>query len=122
MSAKDLSVLGELGKARRAHNRAHSPDILKEFGFSFATKNNGAHIVVQVALGTVDFWPGTGLWEHRETRHRGRGVFKLVQEYQPHRKPAEVEQVGTGQTIKRTEHMSDFTVEAYRKAGFTVIL
>lgn len=111
----------EMHKAKTAHNREHSPNILREFGFSFAVKNNGAHLVVQVALGTVDLWPGTGLWEHRETKLRGRGVFRLVNQFQPHQRPATVEQVGAGLTVRRTPHMSEFSVGVYRAAGFTVI-
>lgn len=115
-------MLEEGRKRNRAHHREHSPNILREFGFSFAVKNNGAHLVVQVNLGTVDFWPGTGLWEHRETRRRGRGVFNLAREFQPPQHPANVEQVGAGLTVKVTPWMSDFTIGLYKKAGFTVIL
>lgn len=73
-------------KAKTAHNREHSPNLLREFGFSFAVKNNGARLVVQVAHGAVDFFPGTGLWIDRVSGARGRGVFNFAKRYRPCKK------------------------------------
>lgn len=66
-------------KAKTAHNRENSPQILQERGVSFESKSNGAHLIVWRGGVTVDFWPGTGLWIARtKGNRRGRGVFNLV--------------------------------------------
>lgn len=65
-------------QVKRAGNRASSPDLLKEAGIAFETKNNCAHLVVQAYGHIIDFWPGTGLWRVRGSTQRHRGVRKLI--------------------------------------------
>jgi hypothetical protein len=72
----DVYALGrEESKRRRAAHRDNSARILREHDVGYAVRNDGAHLVVR---GTVDFWPGTGLWIVRATREEGRGVFALL--------------------------------------------
>lgn len=68
-------------KAKRALNRASSPELLKSKGIPFEVHNDGAHIRINLDPGFVDFWPGTGLWIDRGTGKRGRGVFHLIGYY-----------------------------------------
>jgi hypothetical protein len=63
---------------KRASNRASSPDLLREAGISFESKNGGAHLIVKVRGHTIDFWPGTGLWIMRGSTKRHGGVRKLI--------------------------------------------
>jgi hypothetical protein len=67
-------------QAKRASNRATSPELLKQAGIAFELKNGGAHLVIRAHGGTVDFWPGTGKWETRGYRSplAGRGVQRLI--------------------------------------------
>lgn len=62
-------------KERRARNREQSPKILQNRRIPFTVHNNGWHLVV---MGSVDFWPGTGLWRVRNTKQQGRGVMNLI--------------------------------------------
>ena len=60
---------------KRASNREASAELLSKAGVSFESKNHGAHLVV---ASNFDFWPGTGLWSHRQSRETGRGVNGLL--------------------------------------------
>jgi hypothetical protein len=62
-------------KERRARNRANSPKVLDREAIPYTVHNNGFHLIVS---NSVDFWPGTGLWQVRGTNTRGRGVMTLV--------------------------------------------
>ena len=73
----DYRALKEKGQRRRASNRETSPEVLKENGVKFESKNLGAHLIVEAKTGKIDFWPGTGKWIARNGR-RGAGVFPLI--------------------------------------------
>ena len=99
MSTDDDESTGDMWRAikaerqeKRASNRKNSPDLLREAGIQFASKNGDAHLIVRTDGGhTVDFWPGTGLWIIRGSTQRHSGVQKLIafcrpqqaQRYQP---------------------------------------
>lgn len=82
--ADDDFTMGEVfnamraaSQAKRANNREHSAQQLREAGIAFTAHNGGAHLVV--AGGRFDTWPGTGLWKERSgQRRRGRGVRNLI--------------------------------------------
>lgn len=78
----DFKVLRELGASKRAHNREASARILRERGISFASKNEGAHLIVKRGDHVADLWPGTGKWIVRAraeyAEQHGRGVFQLI--------------------------------------------
>ena len=64
---------------KRANNRTESARILTEAGFSFESKNDGAHLIVYSPGDfMIDFWPGTGKWIERGTLKTARGVFPLI--------------------------------------------
>jgi len=65
-------------KQRRAEHREYAPKVLADRGFHFEAKNGGAHLIVDAALGKIDYWPGTGLWVCRYGL-RGRGLQPLLQ-------------------------------------------
>lgn len=50
---------------RRAHNRESSAELLTARGYTFESKNGGAHLIVRNGAKVVDFWPGTGRWRTR---------------------------------------------------------
>ncbi len=68
--------LRQIRQENRAHNREDSAKYLTDNGIRFASKNGGAHLIVE-ADSPIDFWPGTGLWNNRKGR-KGRGVAYLV--------------------------------------------
>lgn len=77
-----MSELGEIfrtmrkyKKDKRKKNTNSSTLLLQSFGISFISKNNGAHLII----GNYDFWPSTGLFIHRKTQMKGRGIFRLVE-------------------------------------------
>ncbi len=82
----------EASKVKRARNREHSTKLLVESGIPFSLHNGGAHLIVKVRHGFVDFWPGTGSWVCRSTKKQGRGVRKLI-DYAAHL-PAHLEDGG----------------------------
>ena len=65
------------GQARRANNRASSPEMLDEAGIKYDSKNIGSHLIVTGPECKVDFWPGTGRWNARNGDY-GFGVKKLI--------------------------------------------
>lgn len=78
---EDFAAWREVKQAKRASNRASSPELLREAGFTFTTHNAGAHLIVSAPQGyVVDFWPGTGKWATRGFRFAlvGRGVANLI--------------------------------------------
>lgn len=62
---------------KRAENREASAEFLRRFDVPFTVHNNGAHLIVEVRTGYVDFWPGTGRWIARDGK-RGFGVRNLI--------------------------------------------
>ena len=74
---KDLKGLSQ---EKRASNRDSSPQILKDKGIKFVSKNGGAHLIVDGFECVIDFWPGTGKYIVR-TGPTGRGVFNLIKNH-----------------------------------------
>jgi hypothetical protein len=62
---------------KRRRNRENGPKLLTERGFDFKSRNDGAHLIVEVEAVRVDYWPGTGKWISK-TGIQGRGVFRLL--------------------------------------------
>jgi len=71
-------AMAEHRQAKRRANNASSTEILRKNGIEFVSKNNGAHLII----GQYNFWPSTGLFIHRKTNARGRGVFNLLKTLQ----------------------------------------
>lgn len=78
-----MSEIGEMWndirkerQEKRHFNQLSSTEILRCAGVRFKSFNAG----VQLNLEDFPyfFWPSTGLFIHRETQQRGRGVFKLL--------------------------------------------
>lgn len=67
-------MMAEESKARRASNRERSAAELTARGIAFVSKNHGTHLI----LAEWELFPGTGLWKHRKTKEKGRGVFNLI--------------------------------------------
>jgi len=65
------------GQKKRATNRERGAALLAERGFSFASKNDGAHLIITHARKTADYWPGPGRWAIRGGI-TGYGVFGLM--------------------------------------------
>ena len=65
------------GQARRANNRASSPNMLDDAGVKYESKNGGFHLIVIAPECKIDFWPGTGRWNARNGVY-GFGVKKLI--------------------------------------------
>lgn len=75
---EDFQFMKELGKAKRAQNTCTSTKILTDRNITFESKNDGKHLVVFKNKFVVDFWPATGKFICRTTRHSARGVFTLL--------------------------------------------
>jgi len=67
----------EARQEKRANNRASSAALLAEAGVPFASKNMGAHLIVEGKDCFIDFWPGTGKWISRNGQ-KGFGVRNLL--------------------------------------------
>lgn len=65
--------LREIGKEKRNNNYNKSIELLKAKGIEFEFKDT-YHLVV----GDYNYWPSTGLYIHKKTKKRGRGVFNLI--------------------------------------------
>ena len=70
-----FSALRAESRAKRARNRDSSRRLLDERDIPYTAHNEGLHLVVG---GSVDFWPGTGLWKVRHSNQQGRGVRHLI--------------------------------------------
>lgn len=77
-----MSDLGDTFKAwdeeKRAKKRDNALSSLKILDdklipYSIVNTDN-----THVRVGAYDFWPSTGLFMHRKSRCRGRGVFRLL--------------------------------------------
>ena len=64
-------------KAKRFHNREQSTSHLERSGIPFTSKNDGAHLIVDLEGIVIDFWPGTGFWRSRKGT-QGRGIRRLI--------------------------------------------
>lgn len=71
-------AMNEDSKHRRNANRESSTEFLIAEGIPFIAKNLGDHLIVTAGNETIDFYPSTGLWIVRTTKHRARGVRKLI--------------------------------------------
>ena len=66
-------AMKENGKEKRRHNMISNRRILIDKGIEYEEKANG-HCIV----GDYDFWLSTGLFIHRKTKQRGRGINNLL--------------------------------------------
>lgn len=77
-------AMKQASQERRAGNRESSPQVLRDHGVAFETKNDGAHLVVRHAGKVADLWPGTGKYRVRRPGGKGeqyrRGVFNLLRD------------------------------------------
>lgn len=77
--AEDFAALSKMQQAKKAQNRDVSAANLTRAGIPYASRNLGAHLIINTAGQTIDFWPGTGLWIARSGQPvKKRGVFKLI--------------------------------------------
>jgi hypothetical protein len=80
-----MSEMGEMfreirkERQERNHERYRAaPGLLLANGISFTCKDDGYHLIIQVADQVIDFWPSTGHWACRPSRKRGSGIDKLI--------------------------------------------
>lgn len=71
-------AMKDVSQEQRAANREASARALTDAGVKFVSKNEGAHLIVQIGRVVVDFWPGTGKWICRGGGRQGRGVFNML--------------------------------------------
>lgn len=77
-----MSDLGEIfgawkveKKAKKLSNTENNLRILKEKGIEYELlSSNGPHL----RIGDYDFWASTGLFVHRKSKQRGRGIHNLL--------------------------------------------
>ena len=60
-------------KDRKAYNATYGRDKLKENNIAFEELSD-SHLKVE----SFDYWPSTGLFIHKKTKKRGRGVHNLI--------------------------------------------
>lgn len=75
-----FNALREARRERRASHRTTTPELLRERGVAFESKNAGAHLIVRHAGKVADLWPGTGKFQVRGNPRYGRGVFNLLRD------------------------------------------
>lgn len=62
-------------KAKKLSNAENSLRLLKEKGIEYELlSSNGPHL----RIGDYDFWASTGLFVHRKSKQRGRGIHNLL--------------------------------------------
>ncbi len=71
--ADAFKALKEEGRQKRAVNLSSSLNLLASRGIPFKL-----HSATHAQVGEYDFWPSTGLFIHRKTKKRGRGVQNLI--------------------------------------------
>ena len=81
--AETFAAVRARSRERRALNRAKSASLLRKAGVQIVERNGGAHLILE---GRWDAWPGTGLWQDRVTKTRGRGVLELLRHINQHLK------------------------------------
>lgn len=69
----DFRAWKDYKKKKKAANLEWSPDILRENDIKFTILS-----MEHYRVGEFDFWPTTGLFIHRKTKQRGRGVRNLI--------------------------------------------
>ena len=79
--AEVFNDLRKYKQEKRASNTVASTQMLVKAGIKFKSFNGGVHLVLDHAVGMVDFWPSTGLWMLRGTTKRQRGVKNLLKFY-----------------------------------------
>lgn len=78
----DYRAWNEYKKGRHLSNKEQSTAILDRHHIDYTSHNNGIHLRVAAADGTViDFWPSTG--KFIGPAGSGRGVFNLLRRYFP---------------------------------------
>lgn len=78
-ASEEYKALRLESQCRRAEHRAHAIAVLTNRGYHFETRNDGVHLIVEAALGKIDYWPGTGLWKCRYGTQQGRGIASVLQ-------------------------------------------
>lgn len=76
--------MSQSSQSRAKQSRDYAAKYLKDRAIPLTTHNAGAHLIVEGALGHVDFWPGTGKWKSRKGKE-GFGVRNLVKAIQQER-------------------------------------
>lgn len=64
----------EMKKQKRWENHENSLELLEKFKVEYVRLST-----THYRIGEYDFWPTTGLFVHRKTQKRGRGVFRLLE-------------------------------------------
>jgi len=74
--------LAAIDMFQRRHNQEINTEILKFSGIDFTSHNNGVHLILTDELGEkiVDFWPSTELYIWRDSKRRGQGIDRLLEE------------------------------------------
>jgi hypothetical protein len=71
--SQEFRDLKDYSKEKRSDNLEKTLIILKERGVDFQRLSES-----HLRVANFDFWPTTGLFIHRVTRVRGRGIFNLL--------------------------------------------
>ena len=70
-----FSLLREENKNKRLINKNSTLALLDERKISYKRLSD-THFLIE----NYNFWPSTGLYIHRKTKKRGRGIFNLLKE------------------------------------------
>lgn len=68
-------AMKELGKQKRENNWENGLRILAAKKVPFQVLDEYSR---HIRVSNYDFWASTGLYIHRETKRRGRGIFNLL--------------------------------------------
>jgi hypothetical protein len=79
-----MSEIGDMWKEHKEERKtakqeraANAPELLKEAGIVFDSRNNGQHLIVEGFECFIDFWPSTGRWNSRFGK-QGFGLGDLI--------------------------------------------
>ncbi len=71
--AEIWGAMREESRQRKASNLERSTELLKQRGIEFKALSS-----YHYRVGEYDFWASTGMFMHRATKKKGRGVFNLI--------------------------------------------
>ena len=79
-SGEGFSEMKARRKARNLARKSKSTALLLILGIKFDSKNNGEQLIIMTSKGVIDFYPSTGLYINRASKHRQNGVNELIKQ------------------------------------------
>ena len=83
MEKWEVEMRRKLSILRKDKNKNNAIDILDALDIKYEKKKDGIHLIVSKGDSYIDYWPTTGLWICRKTKHSRRGIQTLLRYIKP---------------------------------------